>query len=468
MLVTLQGMLTRLDALCCSEQRTALLRHLENVFGCFYDWEALTSKLLPISDGYVEGEWNAFRSDILSSVRDKTSVHCICSVMHIKASYSEPSSYVIENIGVRPCAFPHGFLSSLLSDIAKACPPDTSLEIRVPALCGPLVTNTLNGVSPRSGTRSVLTISGTVSINESVFVLGRPELNQLARSPPWTAPAALDLNTANDFIETIADQMLSLASVDYKSLLSKPSNDILFVPPFLELDQNGLMVYKQGQIIPYYQEEETSLLAMRNKIMDNMGKPAEFYIEVLRNCFLFEGDCPQRKYENEDLKRVFGYSVPSPETAAALDKYLTPESIVLEVGSGNGLYARVFADKVHTWIASDLPGEADRWKDPSGKGEFVAITSTTTPVELLKSYGTEPKILISVWPSPNSTWLQAYVDQFDSGTIIIIGAPGLTGADAMWDEFDRRFGVRESTAVSCFDAFDGEKEYEYVAAWRKT
>jgi hypothetical protein len=191
----------------------------------------------------------------------------------------------------------------------------------------------------------------------------------------------------------------------------------------------------------------------------NSHTTAEYDISILKPCFKKEGNM------NVITPRIlshFGYSIPSEEILSIFRRHIHPCATILEIGCGLGLYARIFAKIYPNWIATDHPQKYAEWIDR--KPPFIMpIIYVEDP---LSSFDTPPDVLITIWPEPNSTYFMDYVDRFQGELIIMIGCPGVTGADEMWELFDMEFDRIEYQAV-CERVFMGFRDTETVAVWRK-
>ena len=135
----------------------------------------------------------------------------------------------------------------------------------------------------------------------------------------------------------------------------------------------------------------------------------------------------------EAAKQHLGYSLPSPEIGYILDKLRAGRRAVLEIGCGAGLYAKVFGDA--RWIATDHP--IKHAKLVSFPPFHAPIHLTSTPLALLEGIPEDDQILLAVWPEPSSTYLLQY--DFKGRYIVLIGEPGVTGDESIWDELGARF-----------------------------
>ena len=135
----------------------------------------------------------------------------------------------------------------------------------------------------------------------------------------------------------------------------------------------------------------------------------------------------------EAARKHLGFSLPSPETAAVLGQLRAGRRTVLEIGCGAGLYARVFGER---WIATDMPSKHQEWV--SMEPLHAPIHLTDDPLALLRDVPPEDQILLAVWPEAESTYLEKYTSEFKGRFIVIIGQPGVTASESIWDLLDAR------------------------------
>ncbi len=74
--------------------------------------------------------------------------------------------------------------------------------------------------------------------------------------------------------------------------------------------------------------------------------------------------------------------------------------------------------------------------------------------------------MLTIWPEPNSTYFwDDYVKHFDGDTIIIVGTPGVTGKEEMFDWLSEAYEPDFTTVckINLGCIFD----FEAVHVWRK-
>ena len=185
---------------------------------------------------------------------------------------------------------------------------------------------------------------------------------------------------------------------------------------------------------------------------------AECDLRILKPCFKKEGNM---NVISPRILSHFGYSIPSEEILSILQRHIHTSATILEIGCGLGLYARIFGKMFPNWIATDHPQRYAEWTDRIPP--FIVPIYVEDPLAL---FDTSPDVLVTVWPEPNSTYFMDYVERFHGEFIIMIGCPGVTGADEMWGLFDMEFDCIEYQAV-CERVFMGFRDTEIAAVWRK-
>ena len=170
-------------------------------------------------------------------------------------------------------------------------------------------------------------------------------------------------------------------------------------------------------------------------------------------------------------RRYFSFSIPSIATMEVLRDYIDVDTEVLEIGCGLGLYAFVFGSPqfCKRWYATDHPDKYKEWLPIGNQQPYVSVHLTRTPMHSFSSSTPpEKRVLITVWPEPNSTYFwDEYVKNFDGDTIIIIGTPGVTGNEDMFDSLSHAYqGVGTFTTV-CKINLGWIFDFESVHVWRK-
>lgn len=171
-------------------------------------------------------------------------------------------------------------------------------------------------------------------------------------------------------------------------------------------------------------------------------------------------------------RRFFGYSIPSSATLDVLQQYIDQDTEVLEIGSCLGLYAFVFGSPLfcRRWIATDHPDTFKEWLPAGNPLPFAPIYITKTPLEMFSPCcPKEKRVLITVWPEPDSMYFwDEYVTKFDGQTVIIIGTPGVTGSEAMWDQLSEAFPLHYKATTVCKINLGLFFNYETVYVWSRS
>ncbi len=166
-------------------------------------------------------------------------------------------------------------------------------------------------------------------------------------------------------------------------------------------------------------------------------------------------------------RRYFGYSIPSHATLQTLHAFIDSESEVVEIGCGLGLYGFVFGNSrfCKRWVSTEHPDTYKEWLPAGNQRPFAPVFVDKDPLKFFRP-GTpaENKVLLTVWPEPESTYfLDEYVQYFDGETVIIIGTPG---NKQMWDTLSHCCFRCTATTVCRIDmgfAFD----YESIFVWQR-
>lgn len=168
-------------------------------------------------------------------------------------------------------------------------------------------------------------------------------------------------------------------------------------------------------------------------------------------------------------RRYFGYSIPSVATLETLQQYIDQETEVLEIGSCLGLYAFVFGNPLFCkrWIATDHPATYKEWLPAGNQHPFAQVCITDAPLGMFTSQK-EKRVLITVWPEPDSMYFwNDYVCKFDGRTVIIVGTPGVTGAEEMWDHLSKAFPLHFKATAVCKINLGIFFNYETIYVWSR-
>jgi len=259
-----------------SKARTFLC-FLENVFGRFYEFKTRICDYDDIPASYG-ADWDLFQADVCSAVRECRPFNGICAVVHIQTAV-DGGQYVIKNIGVRPCAIEQSFFRVLLKQIAVNLPEGKQLVVKIFGIRIEFMNTVLRNLQEQIKTftepvRSKEDMVGFMghksSINghtpqvevitlESVHIQALRELHV-----PWTDskdkrfPTAAILNDsklANPKRIELIRRMIMAAQTLFAEYLNRANDSTNYLPDALNLDENGLWVYKNGNKLGYCLEE---------------------------------------------------------------------------------------------------------------------------------------------------------------------------------------------------------------------
>ena len=170
-------------------------------------------------------------------------------------------------------------------------------------------------------------------------------------------------------------------------------------------------------------------------------------------------------------RRYFGFSIPSVATMEVLQRYIDIDTEVLEIGCGLGLYGFVFGSPIFCkrWHATDHPEKYKGWLPEGNQRPYVQVHLTMNPLQSFHIMTPAAKrVLLTVWPEPNSTYFwDEYVKNFDGDTVIIIGTPGVTGKEEMWDWLGERYKGKGLFTTVCKINLGCMFDFESVYVWQK-
>ena len=170
-------------------------------------------------------------------------------------------------------------------------------------------------------------------------------------------------------------------------------------------------------------------------------------------------------------KRYLGFSIPSQLTHTILKEYIDHDTEILEIGAGLGLYASVMGTPrfCKRWIATDHPQTYQEWIPEGNQHPFTPIYLTTNPLETFSPHTPpEKRVLLTIWPEPNSTYFwDDYIQKFNGNTVIIIGTPGVTGDDSMWDLLTEAYPCKHTSTTVCKINLGAFFDFESIYIWTK-
>ena len=265
------------------DQAKSFLCYLENVFGHFYEWKTRICDHCPIQENYRD-DWDHFLRDVGKAAEAQEPFNGICPVMHIKTLF-DGQAYVIEDIGIRPCAIQKKFFEAVLRVIAENVlkKPGTTLVIKifgVRRVFAESVLNHLNinvehseeravfgplpGLRPEEEPRRrirLAPITTEAPPTTAVFKLDPAALTSLVsrvNKITWEASRAAVMNDFTRINETRTDlitSMLDEAHSVLKQLLTDAPNVTHVLQQPMQLVEKDLMVYKYGAVIKYLPDE---------------------------------------------------------------------------------------------------------------------------------------------------------------------------------------------------------------------
>jgi hypothetical protein len=245
------------------------LCYLENVFGRFYEFKTRICDYDDIPESYIN-DWDNFQRDVCLAVKGSRSFNGICAVMHIRTEASG-DSYVVKDVGIRPCAIEQSFFRVLMKKIAANLPADKKLVLRIFGIrvefVETLIDNLKTASTDAEPVRTKDLVRGPQNTNREVDVItfGKGEINALSMlRTSWDNildsrfPSAATLNNsglANPERIKLIRRMISRAGDSFAQYLVGANDTTNYLPDLLNLDENELVVYKNGAKFGYRPEE---------------------------------------------------------------------------------------------------------------------------------------------------------------------------------------------------------------------
>jgi hypothetical protein len=240
---------------------------------------------------------------------------------------------------------------------------------------------------------------------------------------------------------------------------------------------DGRVALKQSILSPWYailhippppsRRPKMSIMQFTEKQLRKSNNMEE-KLWILGQCFL-----PSPSVPTIDLqpRRYFGFSIPSLLSLDTLQECIDNETEVVEIGAGLGLYAYIFNNPIFCkrWIATDHPETFEEWLPEGNRQPFTTVYHTRAPLRCF-SPDTPPskRVLITIWPEPESTYFwEDYVKHFDGDTVIIIGSPGVTGKEEMWDWLSEAYAGRQTTVPVSRISIGAFYDHESIYIWRR-
>ncbi len=259
-----------------SKARTFLC-FLENVFGRFYDFKTRMADYDDIPEAYGL-DWESFKNDACAAVAALRPFNGICAVMHLQTAVEDGRAYVIQNIGIRPCAIEQSFMRVLLKHMAQSLPDRMPLVVKIFGIRVEFMNTVISNlkeenpsfVEPTRTKQDRVTLMGKKAVVEGGRVMQVDVLTFESAAAlrnikvPWNSskdpgfPTAEQLNNsgkANPLRVNLIRRMIGQAQTDFAQYLQSAKETTNYLPDPLNLDENNLWVYKQGRKIGFQPEE---------------------------------------------------------------------------------------------------------------------------------------------------------------------------------------------------------------------
>lgn len=274
-----------------SKARTFLC-FLENVFGRFYDFKTRISDYDDIPETYGV-DWERFRADVCAAAAASRPFNGICAVMHIQTA-AEGNAYVIQNIGVRPCAIEQSFMRVLLKHMAQSLPDRVRLVVKIFGIRVEFMNTVISNlkeenpafVEPIRTKEDRVTMTGRKAVVEGgrvmqMDVLTFESANALKTiKTPWnsstdasfpTAEALNNSSKANPMRVKLIRRMIGQAQEWFGQYLNRAKDLTNYLPDALNLEENNLWVYKNGGRIGFQPEERRFFVRDRGAMYYEVG-----------------------------------------------------------------------------------------------------------------------------------------------------------------------------------------------------
>lgn len=191
----------------------------------------------------------------------------------------------------------------------------------------------------------------------------------------------------------------------------------------------------------------------------------------------------------KSARSILGFGIPTRSSLQAITHALScvgggddgkqqPGAVVLEIGAGLGLYAKIFAGApkrekkafaLQRWIATDHPDTCDKWCGLSMGKLHPDIVMTKEPLRLLEGVPAAQQVLFCSWPEPEKNYLLEYLRAFEGAAVVIVGNNcGLTASADVFEFFDEGWTEVAFECVAEHQGPMGDSDYEYVMAWTRS
>ena len=184
---------------------------------------------------------------------------------------------------------------------------------------------------------------------------------------------------------------------------------------------------------------------------------------------LLEPDLKKMSSKNYiEFRQELGFSIPSKVFSDKLLGLCEEPVVVLEIGCGSGLYARMFAETVKSrggdWIATDHPETSRKYADHCQV--YGDIKMTKDPLALLPEVSGKQQVLLAVWPEPNSDYMLEYIANFKGRFIIIVGEAGVCAHMRVYNHLTKLYGL-DDPLLCFYEIMWGDGVYDSMHVWDK-
>ena len=441
---------------------------LEAVFGRYYDFKTRSVDFKAINQ-FQAMELYFFHRDVIRSIKRRTPFHAICSLLHIQMGY-DGNTCVIENIGVRPCVLDLGSLQDILGDIARHClREELSLVIKADMFRRHAVLQIVYqmGLSVSETRIAKKNIYTGESQEFSIFAFGNDCL-KLLKNKPDRCPSCSEINcqiSTGPAYDYVANALMG----EFGHCVSEASN---FLPHELYLSGDDLTVYKEREITYLRSGGRLDLDTIVRKVLEETDGEATFIciIEPVFGRFSMHDDgyddtTPEyirsgriTEYSPEEMDLAFGCSLPYGIVSALC---LNDTDVVLEIGSGSGLYSLVLSGCVGRWIATAPTHHAD-----SNKTSFSSVIYTDDPFRVVDAKEITVLLFTTV---PDQDSMQNTLNHFQGRTVYVSRGRNQGQYDAGKDDsvLSELYNYTYSIPLYAFEIIGKQNYYERIEKWRR-
>lgn len=233
-----------------------ILSWFETVFRRYWEEQAKPYTIdTPIDKDY-KVDWDKFVEAVKDAVKNKTPFKGICPVLHISIAFKDNECW-IDDIGIRPCAIEHSFYRKILSIIAENLDANYTLKLQTVGIRKHFAAKIIQEL----GNQYVEEDHGTTSTKPYIFKHDIPvttynfkNLEVLKNQQilqQWNPPTAEELNnlsTKKTERKAMLDKMLKEAGAFATVYFFGSSNTSTDIPEPLQLDENDLKRFKNGNV----------------------------------------------------------------------------------------------------------------------------------------------------------------------------------------------------------------------------